>query len=632
MRLDASETFDAQLIAAGETTFEEEAELGFIGFPPITFIIPVVNVPVVLTPQIILEAGVSGVLRGEVEASVLQGATFYAGLGYQDGEFGGFADSDSTFTFDPPIYEAGASLRAWAGPRVEVLLYGAVGPSISAAAYVELSAQVEGPPLCTTGVLNAGIMAEAGVQVIGDYEAPLFDESEALAEYDSCNPDDPQAPRPASTWSRTYGRADSPGETARAVIELADGSYVVAGQSGLFDDVTGFAASAWVMRLNPLGQVIWQRAFSRESLGLVRGLVEVPGGVLVAGDGGVMKLDGGGTPVWAMSYADDELVQIASIAAHDDGSFVVVGIAGTASRGWAMGADAQGEVQWSRRFSGEAFSRVRATADGGYVIVGKVAEAFDICVVRLDGRGDVRWARTVDNLFDPDPDEGDFIATSDDRAYDIAEKPEGGYVVVGDAYGNFPLPEPTPTGFYGTWVVELDDQGELGDAGSVTHRAPLEALYGGAYAVAVRPDGTNVIIGRRADEATDLLSNEDILVIQGLTYSVLGGAGNDSVDSGTLTGIGRGMPLALTADGGAIVAATTTSFGDREEIWLIKLNRTASINLPERSSIRGSSFVNGAAQSAAFAANPEDLAVIATAFTSEIDWETTEVTTAQQAP
>ena len=131
----------------------------------------------------------------------------------------------------------------------------------------------------------------------------------------------------------------------------------------------------------------------------------------------------------------------ASIAAQSDGRFVVAGTSGANVRAWAMGLDAQGEVLWSQSFTGEHFARVRATEDGGYVLAGKVVEAFDISVVKLDAEGELQWARTVDNLFDPDPAEGDFIATSDDRAFDIAEKPGGGYVVVGDAYGNFPLPE-----------------------------------------------------------------------------------------------------------------------------------------------------------------------------------------------
>lgn len=626
MSLECEETFRAELLATGESTFDESLELGSIGFAPITIPIPGLPVPLVLTPQLVIEAGVNGAIGGAVEASVVQEASFSAGVGFVDGDFDSFSDSDSSFQVDPPTYEASANLRAWGGPRLEVLIYGAVGPFVSASAYVELAAQIEGPPPCATGVLNAGIQMSVGVDVIGDYDTTLPLASETLAQYDSCVEDpDPNAPSPAITWSRTYARLDSPGETARAVLEAADGTFVVLGESGLYDGVTGFAASAWVMRLDPLGQVIWQRAFQRTQLGLVRGLAEVSDGYLVLGNQGVMKLDTGGNVRWARSYAGDGPLELASIAAQDDDRFVLVGFHGASARAWAMGLDASGEPLWSRTFTGEDFGRVRATSDGGYVIAGKVSAAFDISVVKLDAGGEVEWSRTVDNLFDPNPDEGDVIATSDDRTFDIAEKPDGGYVIAGEAYGNFPLPEPTPVGFYGTWVAELDADGELGAAGSVTHRAPRDALYGGAYAVAVREDGTSVIVGRRADEATDLLTTEDILVIQGRSYSVIGGAGYDSVVSRTLSGNSRGMPLALTADGGAILAATSDSFSEGDQIWLLKLNRTAGINIPERSSIDGSSFVNEHAQSNAFDALPEDAAITATMFTTDVDWETTAI-------
>jgi hypothetical protein len=627
MRLDVEETFRAELLATGEATFDEQVELGSIGFAPITILIPGVNVPIILTPQLAIEAGVSGALGGAVEASVVQEASFNAGVGLVDGEFDAFSGGESTFQVNPPTYEASVNLRAWGGPRMEVLIYGAVGPFVSASAFVEFAAQIEGPPPCATGVLNAGLVASVGVDVIADYATTLPIASEPLAQYDSCMEEqDPNAPRPAITWSRTYARADSPGETARAVIEASDGSFIVVGHSDLYEGVTGFAAAAWVLRVDALGQVIWQRAFRREALGLVRGLAEVGNGFLIAGDAGVMKIDTGGNPAWARSYTDDALVTIASIAAQDDGRFVVAGSSGVDSHAWAMGLDQAGQVLWSRSFAGEDFGRVRATSDGGYALVGKVREAFDISVVKLDAEGEVQWSRLVDNLFDPNPEEGDVIATSDDRAFDIAEKPDGGYVIVGEAYGNFPLPEPTPVGFYGTWVVEIDADGELAEAGSVTHRAPRDALYGGAYAVAVREDGSSVIVGRRADTASDLLATEDILVIQGLSYSVLGGAGYDNLEGGgTLSGLGRGMPLALTADGGAIIAATSDSFSDRDEIWLIKLNRTAGINIPERSSVDGSSFVNGHAQSTDFDASPTEVPVTATTFTTDVDWETTEV-------
>jgi hypothetical protein len=632
----ADETFVAELVSQGESSFEESIELGSIAFAPITIILPIPappgTVPVVLTPQIALLAGASGSVSGEVEASVLQEASFTAGLGYRDDEFQGFSETDSTFDFEQPAYEAAVNVRAWAGPRLEVLLYGAVGPFTEAEAFVEFAANVEGPPPCVRGVLDAGLRAKAGMDFLADYETTLFDERTPLAHYDGCS-DDPDAPRPAITWARTFGREGSPGEIARAVIEASDGSFVVVGQSSLFDDVTAFAASAWVLRLDPLGNVIWQRAFQRTALGVVRGVVEVPGGFLVAGTSGVMKLDTGGNLVWARQYEGDPTLEIVSIAAHPDGSFAVVGYHGTESQAWAMRLDPEGEVVWSRRFASQTFTRVRAIADGGYAVIGNWPDAFDVTLIELDAEGEVVLARMLDNLFDADPEvPDDPLTTSDDYAYDIAPKPGGGYVVVGEGYGPYPLPEPTPVGYYGTWVADVDADGSFGALGSVTHRAPEEALYGGAYAVAVRPNGSTLVVGRRADIAEDLLNNEDVLLIQGGTYDVLGGTGHDRIDTGTGSGFGRGMPLALTADGGAILALTSDSFGGQDQFWLVKLNRTGGINLPERASLSGTSFVNADAQSTAFDAEPEDVEVTARGFEDEVSFEVTDLAGAQQNP
>jgi hypothetical protein len=636
LRFGGDETFVAELAGQGESEFDESLELGSIGFAPITLVLPIPvppgTVPVVLTPRIALQAGVIGSVHGEVEASVLQRASFTAGLGFHDGAFRGFSDSDSRFDFEQPAYQAAVNVRAWAGPRMEVLLFGAVGPFAQVDAFVELGASVDGPPPCVRGVLDAGLRAMAGVDFLAEYETTLFDARHPLAHFDGCSTD-PDAPRPAITWARTYGREDSPGEVARAVIEARDGSFLVAGDSGLFNQVTGFAASSWALRLDPLGHVIWQRAFQRTALGMVRGLAEVPGGFLIAGTSGVMKLDSGGNVVWAKRYRSEPLFEITSIAAQPDGRFAVAGLHGTSSQAWAMGLSAEGEVVWSRRYESQVFSRVRATTRGGYVAVGHLPDAFDTSLIELDAQGEVVWARMLDNLFDASPDvPDDPIATSDDYAYDVVEKPGGGYVVVGEAYGNFPLPEPTPVGYYGTWVVDVDAQGNLSEAGSVTHRAPTNALYGGAYAVAVRPNGSTLVVGRRADTAGDLLSNEDVLLIQGGSYSVLGGAGHDRVDTGTASGRGRGMPLALTADGGAILAVTSDSFAGRDQFWLVKLNRTAGISLPERTSIAGASFVNTHAQSSAIDAAPEEVTVTATGFAADVRVEVTELNTAQQNP
>ena len=636
MSFTAEETFLAELAGHGEATLNETKTVGLVSFTPITVLIPIPvppgTVPVVLTPGASLEVGLTGRSRGELTASVLQEASYTARLGYYDGEFQSTSESRSRFEPAPPAYEASVNLRAWAGPRMDVLLYGAVGPFAKVEAFVELAANLEGPPPCVRGVLDAGLSAKVGIDFLADYETTLFDKREELARFDSCT-NDPNAPRPAVTWARTFGRPGSSGDTAKAVIELADGSLLAAGDSGLFEGIAGFAAAAWVLRLDPLGNVTWQRAFQRTSLGLVRGLAQVPGGFLLAGTNGVMKLDSGGNRIWARSYAADSPLEINSLAAQADGSFAVAGYYGSPTQSWVMGLSARGDVVWSARHIGEEFTRVRATADGSYIVVGKLSPSFDGTLVKLAADGRVVWARMLDNVFEATPDvPDDPLTTSDDRPFDVAEKPGGGYVVVGDAYGPFPLPQPTPVGYYGSWVMEVDADGNLSGAGSVVHRAPSDGLYGGLYAVAPRPNGTSLLVGRRADTAQDLLVNEDVLVIQGGSYSTLGGPGNDAIDSGNLSGNSRGMPLALTADGGAILAATSNSFSGQNQFWLVKLNGAGTINFPERQNISGSSFNNSNAQSSEIDTSPQPVAVNATAFDSAVRSETTDVTSGQQNP
>ncbi len=60
----------------------------------------------------------------------------------------------------------------------------------------------------------------------------------------------------------------------------------------------------------------------------------------------------------------------------------------------------------------------------------------------------------------------------------------------------------------------------------------------------------------------------------------------------SISGFSRGMPLFMTDDGGAIVAASSDSFGGRSEFWLVKLNRTGGIPFPYRANLEGSSYVN----------------------------------------
>jgi hypothetical protein len=254
--LSAEQGFNANLVGHGEALLEESATLGSISFAPITIVIPIPVSPFTLqwcsTPGVSIDAGVVGGVQGDIEAGVTQGSSFSAEVGYVGGEFGARSDDDSSFNFDQPILSAKREPESVGRPRLELLIYGAVGPYVSAEAFVELSASAEGPPPCARGSLDAGL-ARTRDSILRRLQTQVFDERYPLAKFDSCS-EDADPPRPATTWARNFGRADSPGEQAKAIVEAQDGSFLVVGDSSSFDGITGFAASMWALRLDPLGK------------------------------------------------------------------------------------------------------------------------------------------------------------------------------------------------------------------------------------------------------------------------------------------------------------------------------------------------------------------------------------------
>lgn len=632
MEFGADQTLLAELSGSGQVSFGETVQLGTIPFAPITLVIPTPAgpIPLILTPAVAVEAGVSGSVAGSFQASVNQEASFTAGVGYQDGEAGGFWDGDSDLQFEQPTYAAALSVEASAGPRLEVLLYGAVGPYASVHGIVRANATVAGPPICTRGVLDAGLTAKAGLDLLVDeFDTTLLDEVVPVASFDSCS-NDPNAPRPAVTWARSLSRVGSQGEDAAAVAEAPDGSYLVVGNSSLFDGITGFGAALWAVRLDPVGNVMWQKAYSGlVTGGVAQGAIATPDGFVVATLTGLIKLDTGGNVAWGRTYSSAEPVAIASIAPAADGGIVLAGTQGLTSKAWAAKVDEQGDVVWSRTYAGHDFAGVAALADGGHALVGTIgSNDGDAYVVRLNAAGGVVWERAINNEYDQSGGDGDpLLQSGTDGGFDVAERDGGGLVLVGFSYGAFPNPEPDPTGHYEAWVVELSSGGELET--STVHRAPSTATNDVAQAVVVKDDGGVVTLGMRADDASDLFEAEDVLVIQGGAYKAFGGGGNDTLN--TVSGASASDAAAATSDGGLIVAATSDTFTGEDQLWILKLGRTANIDFPYDHNPAGSSYENPDATSFETGSGGTDVALSSGSIGS-IPVESTLVDAAWQAP
>lgn len=168
------ETAEIELVAkATILEINKKVEIARYNFTPIT--VWVGWVPVVITPVLTVNVGLDGKVSVGITSSVTQQATLTAGLSYNNGQWSPISNFSNDFQFNPPSLSASAEVKAYAGPQVNLLLYGVVGPYGEITGYLELDADVFANPWWE---LYGGLQADVGVRVevlghqITDYEHP----------------------------------------------------------------------------------------------------------------------------------------------------------------------------------------------------------------------------------------------------------------------------------------------------------------------------------------------------------------------------------------------------------------------------------------------------------------------------
>ena len=131
-------------------------------------------------------------------------------------------------------------------------------------------------------------------------------------------------------WSRTYqDTADGYGAEAYAVVQTADGGYVMGGE--LINNITkALIHGCWMAKVDANGDSVWFRRYdSGETVQLPYALAETPQGDLVAAGGDTVgkpllsKLTAGGAVIW--NFTDERLRAAAgkAVALTADGGCAV---------------------------------------------------------------------------------------------------------------------------------------------------------------------------------------------------------------------------------------------------------------------------------------------------------------------
>lgn len=555
-----------RITAGREASFDEQRVLEEIELAPITFSIG--PVPVVLIPRILLLVGVDGTVTAELTAGVQADSTVGIGFGYQNGSWSPTSDLDADATFDVPAFREGAkgSARAWAGPRVELAAYGVAGVYGQLRGFVRGDVDVMANPWWT---LSAGVDASAGAflrvldTTVADYETDPVTVEIQLA--------DAGGPAPAGqvdvlTWARSFAgdNTDSPIQ----VLPTRDGGSLVVGSSSSFSQAP---VDAWVLKLDALGQISWQRVY--EDVGTALAVVDHPDGgyLLVTGAVGtgadelaLVRIDDNGDVLGAdqLTSAVGGLTASGLVARKDD--FVVAGAVGTGSGAdfWIASVDRDGTLRWSRAVGGDQGEFVNgfAVGDDGSIVAAGDTHSFGVSfngqwVVKLDADGGVVWQAAYDGP-------GNELATA------VVQGDDGGYRIVGHTLGD-------------ALVTDLGPGGDIRGATLYDAGTPYEEAY---HALGT-DDGGLIIAGKHG------LGNDADVWLLRLTpdYEVLwttayGGPMRD-VAGGTIQYAQVSRSLAATDDAGYLLIANSNSFGDDfSDIWVGKVSDTGTIDFDPGSS------------------------------------------------
>ncbi len=229
-------------------------------------------------------------------------------------------------------------------------------------------------------------------------------------------------------WTRSYGASDTLFEKFSSIEVLPSGNLIVTGQKG---NPGYYRNNAWVLKMDPLGNVIWKRQIGNDK---------------------------------------DQGFSLASLQRARDGGFITAGSitrSATGGKKFASGLimklDSMGQKEWRRDFMGDYgywLSSVHQTSDstfmagGGRATDANLGKPYNqIGVLRkYDTGGTMQWEKE----YYPDS------TAPHDQTYGFVkrmEKGEDGSLIFGG--WKFLSPTPDPDSSYEGWVYKTDPSGDL---------------------------------------------------------------------------------------------------------------------------------------------------------------------------
>jgi len=250
---------------------------------------------------------------------------------------------------------------------------------------------------------------------------------------------------------------------------------------------------------------------------------------------------------WERNYGGTGDDRGYSVQQTRDGGYIVAGWTtsfGYRHQVYLIKTNAQGDTLWTRHYGGAEYdwgNAVQQTSDGGYIIAGftdSFGDSGQVYLVKTNATGDTLWTRTYG------------WAGCDENGWSVQQTSDTGYIVAGtyDYYGVNPQ----------VYLVKANATGDT----------LWTRTYGGAgwdegRSVQQTTDGGYIVAG-----FTNSFGNGNQV------YLIKTNASGDTLWTRTYGGAyyEEGHSVQKTSDGCYIVAGWANSFGNGYQVYLIKTN------------------------------------------------------------
>ena len=288
-----------------------------------------------------------------------------------------------------------------------------------------------------------------------------------------------------TTFERSFGGAGE--DLGNDVLSTADGSCILVG----WTDTEGTNGDILVMKIDGKGNQIWKRVLEGEEFEVAEAIIETAdGGYLVTGWSHsieslvskviVVKLDAKGRVVWQSNIAELGHAIAFDVVSAPDGGFVIAGLCDTNNSGQVdvllLKISSDGEEQWRRIYGGASYDAAVSIAKspmGGYILAGSTdsfgAGKLDAYLLAVDDSGLFKWQKT-------------FGGIGNDNIRSVAVDHDGSILLTGGI-------ESSQAGILDIYLLKTDMNGNLlwettiGGKGSERGEA-IEILSDGGLAVA----------------------------------------------------------------------------------------------------------------------------------------------------